>query len=262
MRLHPREALVREARIELHQAVLDWLRKEEVSELTAYEEVMVVTSVLSQVITGAMKYAIREERHGDAETPGGLAIADQTGEEAGVSGTDDGSEEEPGSERQKQLDDPDEGITDSVDMEPSAVGPSDPDSPCSYCRAYSVGTPASDGLVCDCETPCAATRCSARETSKDCAGGCGTRIPKNRTACMDCWGLLPSDMREAVTVRRGAMRAAVIAQARKWYAANVSKGRLTDPLAEPNATVTHAEHGASTPVPAPERTEPTDETST
>lgn len=70
MKRHPREQYVREARGELQKSLLKWL---EFFDLTTAEEVMVLTTVMSGLITGTMKYAIREERHGDANVPGGVA---------------------------------------------------------------------------------------------------------------------------------------------------------------------------------------------
>lgn len=70
MKRHPREQYVREARGELQKSLLKWL---EFFDLTTAEEVMVLTTVMSGLITGTMKYAIREERHGDANVTGGVA---------------------------------------------------------------------------------------------------------------------------------------------------------------------------------------------
>lgn len=43
---------------------------------------------------------------------------------------------------------------------PLDPAPNNPDSPCAYCRAFSVGTSTADCLVCVCETACGAGRCS------------------------------------------------------------------------------------------------------
>lgn len=70
MRPHPRERAVRKARSALQSHLTQWLRHHE---LTTYEEILIITSVMGEAITGAMKYGIRIERHGDPNTPGGLA---------------------------------------------------------------------------------------------------------------------------------------------------------------------------------------------
>lgn len=70
MRRHPREQYVREARGELEKSLLKWL---EFFNLTTAEEVMVLTTVMSNAITGTMKYAIREERYNDGVAAGGVA---------------------------------------------------------------------------------------------------------------------------------------------------------------------------------------------
>jgi hypothetical protein len=47
------------------------------------------------------------------------------------------------------------------DVAAAAAGPSNPASACAYCRAFSVGTPSAEGLVCECGAPCGAGRCAA-----------------------------------------------------------------------------------------------------
>lgn len=42
---------------------------------------------------------------------------------------------------------------------PATPSPNNPDASCAYCRAHSVGTPAADSLVCDCDVFCGAGRC-------------------------------------------------------------------------------------------------------
>jgi hypothetical protein len=70
-RLHPRERIVSEARIELVRAVLDWREKHD--ELTDGELFSIVGGVLGDQITSMAKYLIREERHpGEPDKPGGL----------------------------------------------------------------------------------------------------------------------------------------------------------------------------------------------
>lgn len=39
--------------------------------------------------------------------------------------------------------------------------PNNPESSCAYCRAFSVGTPTAEELVCGCETDCGAARCDS-----------------------------------------------------------------------------------------------------
>ena len=69
LRLHERELLVRKAEGEVRAAFLDALRKHD---LTGGEELRVVSSVLADYLQTFAKYAIREERHGDASKAGGL----------------------------------------------------------------------------------------------------------------------------------------------------------------------------------------------
>jgi hypothetical protein len=68
MRIHPRETLVRTAKLMVSSAVLT-----HTAELTEAERLFVVNAVCSDWIAGVAKIAIREERHGNADTPGGLA---------------------------------------------------------------------------------------------------------------------------------------------------------------------------------------------
>lgn len=65
--LHPRERLVTKAKLDLQMAIEGPLEG-----LTEAEKLRVVNSVLSSYIGSVVKYAIREERHGDLEKPGGL----------------------------------------------------------------------------------------------------------------------------------------------------------------------------------------------
>lgn len=69
MRMHPRERAVRKARSALQSCLTQWLQHHD---LTTYEEIMVISDVMGSAITGAMKLAIREERHGNTDTPGGI----------------------------------------------------------------------------------------------------------------------------------------------------------------------------------------------
>lgn len=72
-RIHPRERIVTEARLELMNAINDIRKK---YELTTGEHMQVVNSELSSVFGSIAKYSIREERHGNSETPGGWAAED------------------------------------------------------------------------------------------------------------------------------------------------------------------------------------------
>lgn len=69
-KLHEREAVVREAKLKLSEAVQEWGKGHD---LTQFEYLQVVQGVLGDEILGACKYAIRVERHGDPNKPGGLA---------------------------------------------------------------------------------------------------------------------------------------------------------------------------------------------
>ena len=69
LRLHPREMPVQRASADLRQAVCDWRDRHD---LTEAETLAVLTEVLGGSIGSIAKYAIREERHGDPDKPGGL----------------------------------------------------------------------------------------------------------------------------------------------------------------------------------------------
>ena len=69
MRLHQRETLVREVKNRLSQAFLDTFRG---VKLTNAEELKIVNEVSSDWIGSILKYQIRDERHGNTDTPGGL----------------------------------------------------------------------------------------------------------------------------------------------------------------------------------------------
>ena len=71
MRLHPREELVRDSRLELMNRLADWNEKH-TEELTEVEWIQIITSCFSWEMSTFCKFAIREERHGDADKPGGL----------------------------------------------------------------------------------------------------------------------------------------------------------------------------------------------
>lgn len=76
VRRHERERLVTGASLALTDAVLEWRRSEEVKDLTMPELLSVMQSVLGDQISGELKYAIRFERHGNFDTPGGFAADD------------------------------------------------------------------------------------------------------------------------------------------------------------------------------------------
>ena len=69
-RIHPREVLVEEARRDLSSALLEWEKGHD--NLTTAEHIKVVTGVFNDHILSMMKFAIRHERHGDPDKPGGL----------------------------------------------------------------------------------------------------------------------------------------------------------------------------------------------
>lgn len=67
-RIHPREAIVNKAENDLRTAIAAAVR-----ELTTAEELRVLASVFGDRVGGIAKYAIREERHGKTDKPGGIA---------------------------------------------------------------------------------------------------------------------------------------------------------------------------------------------
>jgi hypothetical protein len=72
VKIHPREALVRQAESDLSEAVHRAMEKNATA-LTTIETLAVLNRVLSDCIARILKYEIREERHGDPNKPGGLA---------------------------------------------------------------------------------------------------------------------------------------------------------------------------------------------
>lgn len=62
----------------------------------------------------------------------------------------------------------------------------------------------------------------------DCPGGCGAEVPHNKLACLDCWWLLPVELRKSVTNARGGNRLAAVGEAAKWLRENVAEGQLVD----------------------------------
>ena len=71
MKLHEREEIVRKAEADFLAKMLDWMQ-EWGDQLTDGEELRVVGGLLGGHLTTMAKYQIREERHGDEDTPGGL----------------------------------------------------------------------------------------------------------------------------------------------------------------------------------------------
>jgi hypothetical protein len=69
-RLNPREAIVRRASLDLATIVADWSSRN--PDLTAAEFLKVLLSVSHDQAQTLLKNAIREERHGDQDKPGGI----------------------------------------------------------------------------------------------------------------------------------------------------------------------------------------------
>lgn len=70
-RIHPREAIVRRAELDVEEAVAKTL---EGRDLTTAEELRVVVGVFSRLAGSIAKHAIRAERHpNDPDKPGGWA---------------------------------------------------------------------------------------------------------------------------------------------------------------------------------------------
>lgn len=70
MKVHPREERVRVARTALAEAIS---RVVENCKLTWGEQLSVVNGAASDFISSMAKFAIRDERHGNIDTPGGRA---------------------------------------------------------------------------------------------------------------------------------------------------------------------------------------------
>ena len=71
MRLHPREALVTQAHLDLTRRILDW--REQHDDLTFGELLSILGGTLGDQVTSLAKYEIRAERHpDDPDKPGGL----------------------------------------------------------------------------------------------------------------------------------------------------------------------------------------------
>lgn len=69
MKIHQREQTVRAAELELRCAINDTIKKHK---LTSGESLRVVITIAYEWIGNMARYAIREERHGDSDKPGGL----------------------------------------------------------------------------------------------------------------------------------------------------------------------------------------------
>lgn len=69
MKIHPREVIVRKAENELRELLCTVTDKHG---LTEAEKLRVINAIASDWIAGVAKYAIRDERHGVTDKPGGL----------------------------------------------------------------------------------------------------------------------------------------------------------------------------------------------
>lgn len=67
--LHPREENVRRAEIAIDKAVSEIIGREK---LTTAETIRVLVHTLGDRLASIAKFAIRLERHGDADKPGGV----------------------------------------------------------------------------------------------------------------------------------------------------------------------------------------------
>ncbi len=70
MRLHAREQIVTAAEIDLRTAISEWSKKH--TKLTSAEYLKVLLGVTHDQAQSLLKIEIRIDRHGNAETPGGL----------------------------------------------------------------------------------------------------------------------------------------------------------------------------------------------
>lgn len=69
-RLHPREALVSSAENDLRIALFAWADQH--PDLTSAEYLKIVLGISNETVQSLLKAEIRLERHGNADTPGGL----------------------------------------------------------------------------------------------------------------------------------------------------------------------------------------------
>jgi hypothetical protein len=61
-------------------------------------------------------------------------------------------------------------------------------------------------------------------------------VPHNKLACRDCWWLLPTDMRKAITDARGGRRLQLVGEAVGWYRQHVHGGQLVQQHGAPEIT--------------------------
>jgi len=73
-KIHPRSELVRKAELKIQEAFL-----KETEGLTTGEVLRVCASVFGSQVGTIAKYAIRRERHGDADRPGDWASEEEEG---------------------------------------------------------------------------------------------------------------------------------------------------------------------------------------
>jgi len=69
-RIHPRVRICQEARQAISEAITKAVKEHE---LTTAEEISVINAACSSHIGHIAKYAIRHERHGNEDRPGGFA---------------------------------------------------------------------------------------------------------------------------------------------------------------------------------------------
>lgn len=69
MKLHPREQVVTDAENEVRTALVEAIKK---YELTTGEELRILANLFGSEVGTIAKYIIRQERHGNTDTPGGL----------------------------------------------------------------------------------------------------------------------------------------------------------------------------------------------
>lgn len=72
-KIHEREVLCRKAESELRSAVIGVTTSETCQKLTTLELLQVMQTVFNSDLQNVLKYAIRFERHGNTDTPGGLS---------------------------------------------------------------------------------------------------------------------------------------------------------------------------------------------
>lgn len=71
--IHERESLCRQAEAELRTAVIGVTTGKTCQKLTTLELLQVMQLVFNSDLQNVLKYAIRYERHGNTDTPGGLS---------------------------------------------------------------------------------------------------------------------------------------------------------------------------------------------